>query len=128
MPRVAPPSPPATRGIVVTVASDKTFGWKPPCPYCGGKITFRASGWVEEADGTWTATDGDIECSTEPDIDSRVWQEWSDNHGGYDWGDKWHQLQERIIAALRRKVRFTFQNAMDEGRRTPDSATTDISL
>ena len=86
--------------------SDHVFSLKTPCPYCGGRITFRATGWVQEDDGSWSAESGDMECSSEPDIATAEWHNWVAVHGDNDFGDAWHRLHDGIIAVLHDKVRF----------------------
>lgn len=104
--------------------TDHLFRMKNPCPYCGGKITFRATGWVQEEDGTWSADMGDLECSTEPDIDSDEWWDWHHSHGSHDYGDAWHRRQEAVIAALRKRVRFQMD---DDGSNAEVSGTQERS-
>jgi len=98
--------------------ADHTFRMKKPCPYCGGKITFRATGWVQEDDGTWAADMGDMECSNEPGIDSDEWDEWNAEHGAHDYNDAWRRHYEGIIAALHRRVRFPLADNRSNAERS----------
>ena len=76
----------------------------PACPYCGGKLSFWINGCeLDEATG-WFATDLDINCDTEPDIDGPDWEEWWANHS-WDYCDKWHTLHAQLVASLKRTHR-----------------------
>ena len=106
----------ACSGVAV-VDSDKVFGIKSPCPYCGGKITASANAWEEDDEGNFYATDLDISCSNEPDIDDEeAWKNWDIEHGRGDDNEAWHQLHERIVRSMKAKVRFNLQNAIGEAR------------
>lgn len=99
--------PPAA---IVLVASDKEFRIKSLCPYCGGKITASANAWEEDDEGRFYATDLEIFCSNEPDIDDEeAWNNWDLEHGRGDGNEVWHQLHERIVRSMRAKVRFDLQ-------------------
>jgi hypothetical protein len=87
-------------------SSSRVFRFNLPCPYCGGKVLFRATAWVQEDDGTWAADSGDLECDSEPAIDLPEWHEWNNAHGSMDYGEAWHRYHEGAVAALKRKVRF----------------------
>ncbi len=102
------------------VPADKTFELKKPCPYCGGKITVRATAWEEEPDG-WVATSLDIDCDKEPDIDGPEWPEWSSAHGDGDYCEAWHQLHEAAIAALKRRVRFEMHSPNEKSSDASDA-------
>lgn len=83
-----------------------TFTLTRPCPYCGGKISVRATGWTQQEDGSWAADMIDMECDTEPAIGSPDWPNWSDIHGDFDYCAAWHSLHDAVIAMLKRRVRF----------------------
>lgn len=38
----------------------------PACPYCGGKLRFSVNGSEQQEDGSWVATDLDVNCDSEP--------------------------------------------------------------
>lgn len=100
------------------VTPDKVFRMKNPCPYCGGKISFKATGWVQEDDG-WAADMGDVYCDSEPDIDSDEWDDWCSLHGDHDFREAWHRRHDAILAYLKRNVRFQ----MDDDGSNCDSTT-----
>lgn len=103
--------PAADCSVVLVVDSDKVFGIKSPCPYCGGKITASANAWEEDEDKLFFATALDISCSNEPDIDDEeAWRSWDMEHGRGDDNEAWHQLHERIVRSMKAKVRFNLQN------------------
>lgn len=91
------------------VPADQRFQHPKPCPYCGGVIRFNANAWEQDEDGSWLATDLDIECENEPPIDSRQWREWDRQHGRADYNEAWHLLHDRIIESLRGSYRFTVE-------------------
>lgn len=85
----------------------------PPCPYCGGKLSFSINGCeLDEATG-WFATALDINCDTEPDIDGPDWEGWWADHS-YDYCNKWHDLHERLVRSLRRTHRVIHDNVKGE--------------
>jgi hypothetical protein len=97
--------------VVWSVDPDKEFGVKSPCPYCGGKITAIANAWEEDEDKLFFATDLDISCSNEPDLDKEEeWHNWNVEHGRGDDNEAWHRLYERILRSMKAKVRFNLQN------------------
>jgi hypothetical protein len=104
-------SPPVPGSGFVIAPTDRLFRIKSPCPYCGGEITVSANAWEQDDDGSWYATDLDVNCSNEPSIDSPKWPAWDAEHGRNDYSEAWHQLHERIVRALRSKVCFNIQNA-----------------
>ena len=61
---------------VYFVAEDKEFKFKGLCPYCNGDLTYRCNGWEQDEHGLWMADTFDVECSTEPDMDSEEWEDW----------------------------------------------------
>lgn len=104
-------APASDCSVVLVVDPDKVFGIKSPCPYCGGKITASANAWEEDEDKLFFATDLDISCSNEPDVDNdEEWHNWNLEHGRGDYNEAWHQLHERIVRSMKAKVRFYLQN------------------
>lgn len=85
---------------------DQIFHIKPPCPYCGGKLTCTTSAWEQESDGQWVATEIQMDCHNEPDIDSDGWWEWCHNHGEDDYAEAWHLLIERLLRQMKQRFRF----------------------
>jgi hypothetical protein len=101
------PEPASTCSVVALVDSAKVFWTKSPCPYCGGKIKARADAWDQDDEGRFYATDIEIACSNEPDLDDEeAWKNWDIEHGRGDDNNAWHQLHERIVRSLKAKVRF----------------------
>ncbi len=64
----------------VLVDCGKEFKFRKLCPYCEGNLTYKATEWEKQDDGTWVATSFDSECSSEPDIESDEWEEWMNIH------------------------------------------------
>ena len=95
----------------------------PSCPYCGGKLSFSINGCeLDEATG-WFATDLDINCDTEPDIDGPDWEGWWADHS-YDNCEKWHTLHERVVASLKRTHRVNDNTKVSHGGSAPLAVTT----
>ena len=69
----------------------------------GAMIVASALRNIDEATG-WFATDLDINCDTEPDIDGPEGEGWWADHS-YDNCEKWHTLHERVVASLKRTHR-----------------------
>lgn len=110
---------PASNGSPLVLSSGHVFTAKKPCPYCGGKITCTVSAWEEEDDESWIATDLDIECDSEPPIDSRRWKEWEREHGGGDWGEAWHDMKEALLRDMKRRFRFDMEIDQNAKPTTP---------
>jgi hypothetical protein len=87
------------------VAEDKEFKFKGLCPYCQGDLTYRCNGWEQDENGLWMADSFDMECSTEPDMESEEWEDWMDNHSDMPYI---HQLpvDERVKASINKRYRF----------------------
>ena len=66
---------------------------------------------LDEATG-WIATDLDINCDTEPDIDGPEWEGWWADHS-HDFCHRWHDLHEQLVATLK----FTHRVLHDNGPR-----------
>ena len=105
--------PPLATGYRLLSATKDHNLKNPPCPYCGGKLSISVNGCeLDEATG-WFATDLDINCDTEPDIDGPDWEGWWADHS-YDNCEKWHTLHERVVASLKRTHRVLHDN--DQGQ------------
>lgn len=87
------------------VPEDKEFKFKGLCPYCQGDLTYRCNGWEQDENGLWMADSFDMECSTEPDMESEEWEDWMDNHSDMPYV---HQLpvDERVKASINKRYRF----------------------
>ena len=80
---------------------------KARCPICGAGLLLDAGKATEldEATGEWIATEINLDCESEPDIDSDEWDEWHRWHYGMPYVD-WLPLEQRILRAVRRKYHF----------------------
>lgn len=95
-----------------THPTDHVFSFtKPLCPYCQGKLTATANCWEQESDGTWIATDLDLTCSSEPDIEGDEWDGWWDRHSN-DYCQGWHETHDKLIAHLKRTARFNLSDKL----------------
>lgn len=101
--------------------ASKEYSLKRPCPYCGGKLKMSINGCeLDEATG-WIATELDINCDTEPDIDGPDWEGWWADHS-HDFCERWHDLHEQLVANLKFTHRVLHDNAADEQRRGTNNA------
>jgi len=50
------------------------------CPYCDTQLTATFTGWEEEEDGSWTCSEVDLSCETEPDLDNDGFEDWLRGH------------------------------------------------
>ena len=50
------------------------------CPYCGGELYVQFSCWTQDYDGTWKADGVELECNTEPGVESDDWADWHARH------------------------------------------------
>ena len=49
------------------------------CPICKSKLYASFDDWIEE-NGQWAAASLNLDCETEPDIDSPEWWDWLSGH------------------------------------------------
>lgn len=77
------------------------------CPICGAGLLLDAGEATEldESTGEWIATEINLDCESEPDIDSDEWDEWHRWHYSMPYVD-WLPLEQRILMAVRRKFHF----------------------
>lgn len=80
---------------------------KARCPICDGALWLNAGEGLEldEATGQWIATEVNLDCENEPDIESDEWYEWHRWHYSMPYVD-WLPLEQRILSAVRRKYYF----------------------
>lgn len=80
---------------------------KARCPICGAGLLLDAGAGAEldEATGEWIATEIELDCESEPGIDSDEWDEWHRWHYRMPYVD-WLPLEQRILSALRRRYHF----------------------
>ena len=50
------------------------------CPYCQALLIASVSEWSEESDETKKANQIDVDCDSEPDIESPEWNDWLSSH------------------------------------------------
>jgi len=88
------------------VSENKEFKFKGLCPYCNGDLTYRVNGWERQEDGTWKADSFDtVECSSEPNMDSKEWEDWMNQHSDMPYV---YQLpvDERVKKWINERYRF----------------------
>jgi hypothetical protein len=91
-------------------SADKVFRLKKPCPYCGSEMSVQATGWQMDDNNEWFATDLDMNCEAEPDIDSKKWASWSREHGDNDFNEAWHARHDAVLHAMKQRVRFDLKS------------------
>lgn len=80
---------------------------KARCPICGAGLLLNAgeSTELDDATGEWIATEINLECESEPNIDSEEWDEWHRWHYRMPYVD-WLPLEQIILNSVRRKYCF----------------------
>jgi len=96
---------PHVSGMFKVVASDGEFIFPKLCPYCGGDLLYRGTGWIEDERGQWKVDMMDCECSTMPDFDDEEWDDWMNNHSEMPYV---HQLSvdQAVIKWINARYRF----------------------
>ena len=80
---------------------------KERCPICGAGLLLDAGEGTEldERTGEWIATEVNVECESEPDIDSDEWDAWHRWHYSTPYVD-WLPLEQMILRAVRASYYF----------------------
>lgn len=89
----------------ITVPEDKEFKFKALCPYCGGNLTYTANGWEEDDECRWMADSFDMQCSSEPDIESEEWEEWLRLHSDMPYSRQL-PVDQRVKEWINKRYRF----------------------
>lgn len=84
---------------------EKCLRIKTPCPICGGQLTVKCGDAWEEDNGDWIATEIDIDCLTEPDVESDEWIQWHNWHYRQPYVD-WLPIELKVLQEFQRKFRF----------------------
>lgn len=94
-----------------------TYTFKNACPYCGGDVEARETGWTHEDDGTETVDSIDADCQTMPrDTDSEEWEEWMEIHSDMPYVH-WMPFENRMIRAINRAKALPYaEPALPENR------------
>lgn len=95
----------AVSGSFSIVSEDKEFKFKKLCPYCNGDLTYRCNGWEQDDNGLWMADSFDLECSTEPDMESEEWEEWMQQHSDMPYVNQL-PVDEKVKQYINGKYRF----------------------
>lgn len=96
---------PTVIGGFFIVSEDKEFKFKNLCPYCKGNLTYRCNGWEQDDNGLWMADSFDMECSTEPDMESDEWEDWMQQHSEMPYVYQF-QVDEKVKDFINKKYRF----------------------
>lgn len=78
------------------------------CPICRAPLQpAEIDEWEESDDGTWQVSDSGvhIQCSTEPDMQSRDWWPWFRYHWQHPYMD-WMPLEAKVTEWLQENYRF----------------------
>jgi hypothetical protein len=70
------------------------------CPICGGKLVAEATAWEMDYFGLYRATEIDIDCEHEPDIDSDEWDAWHKRHYSTPYID-WLPIETKVLEAMK---------------------------
>lgn len=92
------------------VKSDHVFKINPgiiKCPYCGGNLVASVSAWTLQGDG-WIAETIEVECQSEPDLDSDEWDDWLEGHSDMPYV-YWLPVVNTIEKAINLKYRFDLE-------------------
>lgn len=88
------------------------------CPICGAAIVIDdIDGWEEIDGGDEVPSESGLHlnCSTEPDIASREWNDWHRSHWSMPYVD-WMPLYPRVLAWLIDHYRFTETEAETQAK------------
>lgn len=78
----------------------------PKCPICGGALFITGVNACEQEDnGDWIASEIDIDCENEPDIDSDEWEDWHRWHYSQPYTD-WLPIDRQILRAVQNRYYF----------------------
>jgi hypothetical protein len=91
------------------VEQNHTFTFMNLCPYCEGDLSYTPDSWVQNEDGTWSADNFDVSCSTEPEICSKDWQDWFNNHSDMPYVNQM-PIDEKVYAFIKKNYRFKMDN------------------
>ena len=78
----------------------------PKCPICGGALFITGVNACEQEDnGDWIASEIDIDCENEPDIDSDEWEDLHRWHYSQPYTD-WLPIDRQILRAVQNRYYF----------------------
>jgi hypothetical protein len=86
------------------------------CPYCDGQLTVYFDGFDQQDDGTWAAASLNVECETEPAVESKNWDDWFASHSDMPYV---YQLpvDEEIKAWINKNFIFEIENETGDKRK-----------
>ncbi len=82
------------------------------CPICGAPVVVDdIDEWEENDDGTWQVSENGIQinCSTEPDIDSDDWDDWERKHWSMPYVE-WLPLSMKVAKYVQENYRFEMRD------------------
>lgn len=89
------------------ISSEKKFTFKKACPYCGSDITCTPHSWTIDDDDLWFADGFDNDCKSEPDIETKEWDEWFKYHS-QDAFDTHIRFETSVKNTIQKTFRFHF--------------------
>jgi hypothetical protein len=92
-------------GEFILVKEDKEFKFKNICPYCSGDLTYVANGWEQDENDFWKADCFDMECSSEPNVESEEWEDWMRQHSDMPYVNQL-PVDEKVKEYINSKYRF----------------------
>jgi len=75
------------------------------CPICKAKLFVYCEHWEEHPDGAWIAASINMECETEPDIDSEDWNDWFSGHYSMPYVD-WLPVEQKLLVWINKNYRW----------------------
>lgn len=76
------------------------------CPICSSNIKITANAWEYcEKTKLWMATEIEVNCTKEPDLESDEWEEWFNWHYSMPYVD-WLPLEIRLLKSIQKKYRY----------------------
>jgi hypothetical protein len=77
------------------------------CPICGSSLYVNFDHWVQEG-SEWLAASCNMDCETEPDIDSDEWNEWFAGHYSSPYVD-WLPVEHEVLAWINKNYCFEIE-------------------
>ena len=80
------------------------------CPYCGGRLQASFTAWEEDANGGMKAIEMDLDCETEPPLESGDWEDWTRQHSQMPYVYML-PVHDRVLKWINKRFRFEMPEA-----------------
>lgn len=87
------------------ISPDQSFRIKIPCPICNGTLRIQAGDCFSVDKDEWIAEGININCETEPSLDSGLWYNWNKQHYRTPYLD-WLPLEISLLSIFQRLFCF----------------------